>query len=75
MQKSFDLEVGGVVKAVLENFKELQQTGKISKTYAGIAKEWGGFKTQNTNKTTPPVEITYEEILIANIVTGMGVNK
>lgn len=74
MEKKLELSVSGVTRAVLENYDEIAKTGRSPKTYQEIVSEWTRNKTQGTEKNTPPVDISYEEILIANIVGGKGVN-
>lgn len=75
LQGRFKLAVGGVARAVLENYKEIAKTGTSPKTYSQIAQEWAGYKTKDTEKDNiPPTDISYSEVLIANIINVRGLS-
>jgi hypothetical protein len=73
IKKQMTVSVGGVTKAVFENFDEISKTGAVTKTFAQIASEWSKLKTKDISNKTPPTDITYAEVLIANVVGGKSV--
>ncbi len=70
MKKQITVSVGGVTKAVFENFDEIVRTGGVTKSFSQISSEWSKLKTKDDSNRTPPTDITYAEVLIANVVSG-----
>lgn len=74
MQENFEIKVGGVARAFLENYNEIKRSGAVSKTYPEIAANWASYKTSSQSKV-PPTEFAYEEVAIANIINKIGINR